>query len=600
MKSSPKMLTQVKQDEKEAAQKPLSFGLIRRLLGYMVPYAGRRNMLIGIVVVRAIQLPLLAWAIGAVIGGPVSRLDGMGVMLGAIGYLALAAFTQVTLCFRLRFAQELGENVIRDIRGFMFSHLQKLPMAYFQRVGTGRLISRFTSDAEAVRSGVQDLLFVSIVGGGQIIVAAAFMAYYDVVLFLVVAGMTPVLWGMNRLVHGRLSRAYRTMQESFSRVTATLAESVSGIRVTQGFVREDVNAGLFHDLVRDHARYNIDAARISGVFLPMLEFNSQLFISLVLMIGGWRVFNGFADVQALYQFVLMSAIFFGPIQWLGTQYNMALTAMAGAERVFRLLDTKPEWSDPPDAHHADQIVGRVVFDKVDFGYLPGTLVLREISFVAEPGQTVALVGHTGSGKSSIINLIAKFYLPTHGRLSIDGIDILNLETHSLRSRIGIVLQQNFLFTGTVMDNIRTGRPGATDAEVIAAAERLGCRDSIETLPAGFATVVGERGAGISVGQRQLICFARAMLADPRILILDEATSAVDTLTEARLQQAMDRLLSGRTSFVVAHRLSTILHAEQVLVLEDGRIIERGTHAELVEHGRVYANLYEQFIQSTSA
>ena len=291
---------------------------------------------------------------------------------------------------------------------------------------------------------------------------------------------------------------------------------------------------------------------------------------------------------------------FEPLVELGMVYDVALTAMAGAERVFRLLDTPPDWADPPDATDLPVITGHVVFDNVTFGYDPDSPVLHQISFVAKPGQTIALVGATGSGKTSIINLIAKFYLPNSGSLTIDGCDVRQVDARSLHRQMGIVLQQNFLFTGTVKENIRLGRPSANDDQIIEAARELDCYDLIMQLPLGFDTEVGEGGGNLSLGQRQLVCFARAMLADPRILILDEATSAVDAMTEARIQRALSILLRGRTNFVVAHRLSTIRHAEQVLVLEDGYIIERGTHLALLGEGGVYANLYRRFIRGGEA
>jgi ATP-binding cassette subfamily B protein len=301
----------------------------------------------------------------------------------------------------------------------------------------------------------------------------------------------------------------------------------------------------------------------------------------------------------LYHFILLTQAFFSPISTLGNQYSQALSAMAGAERVFQLLDTKPEWTDPPNVWIPETIRGRVEFRNVSFGYDPARLVLRDVSFTAEPGQTVALVGHTGSGKTTITNLIAKFYLPTDGELLIDGRDIRQMDTGTLRRHLGVVQQQNFLFSGTLLDNIRFGKPEALGLEVIQAAQKLDCLDIIQSLPDGIMTAVGEGGKGISLGQRQLVCFTRAMLAAPRILILDEATSAVDTLTEARIQRALALLLRDRTSFVVAHRLSTVRHADLVLVMDQGRIVERGNHAALLQQGGVYAGLYRQFIRTAA-
>jgi ATP-binding cassette subfamily B protein len=292
----------------------------------------------------------------------------------------------------------------------------------------------------------------------------------------------------------------------------------------------------------------------------------------------------------------MANLFFSPILILGNQYNQAMTAMAGAERLFGLLDLQPEWSDPVDAVAMDRLEGRVEFDHVTFGYDPARPVLHDISFAVDAGQSVALVGHTGSGKTSIINLVSKFYLPQHGTIRIDGRDLNGITSESLHHHLGIVLQQNFLFFGTVAENIRYGKPGATDDEIRLSLRQLGCEDLITSLPEGLETQVGERGATLSAGQRQLICFARAMIANPRILILDEATSSIDSATEARLQQALQILIAGRTSFVVAHRLSTIRHADLVLVLDHGRIVERGRHAELLTQGGVYASLHDRFVR----
>lgn len=633
-------LTTRREDDDEPDQRPLEFRLIRRLLGFTRPHAARCNWLLALTIIRSIQLPFITWSLTEVITGPIARHDVAAIHWGVLVYALVAFTTDVCFHFRQRLALELGELVVFDLRRAVFAHLQRMPMSFYNRTKLGRIISRLTSDIETVRVGVQDVLFASIVQFGQMLVTAVMMLVVDWVLFLVIAGMAPALWWINRHFRRKLSASLRRVQESFSRVTSTIAESVSGIRVTQGFVREDLNAGIFRQLAATHSRNNLAVARNSALLTPLLELNSQFFIALLILLGGWRVLHAGpgADVESLVKFFFLANLFFSPILNLGTQYNNALTAMAGAERVFRLLDLKPEWEDDPAATDlpdpragaaprgsptfgrvdADPNAGpsrdtesppgdrapppgtgaRVEFAHVGFAYEPGRPVLHDVSFVAEPGRTVALVGHTGSGKSSIINLVSKFYLPTAGEVRIDGREIRTITSRSLHRQMGIVLQQNFLFSGTILENIRLGRPDATDDEVRAAVASLDCMDVIGELPQGFATRGGERGAGISIGQRQLVCFARAMLADPRILILDEATSAIDTLTEARLQRALGRLLQRRTAFVVAHRLSTIRNADLVLVLDHGRIVERGTHDELVAAGGTYAGLYRQFIDAS--
>ncbi len=594
--SAPALTRVSHEEQEESRQRPLDYHLIQRLMEFTRPYAAQRNWLVVLVVIRSIQLPALTWTVAAVIDGPIQRGDAWGVALGAAGFALLALSTQVVMHYRQRLALALGEAVVNDLRNQVFTHLQRMPMSWFQKTKVGRIISRMTSDVEDVRLGVQDVLFVTLVQVGQMIVAALCMLWYEPRLFLIVLGLAPVLWFINRQFHRRLSEVLRAMRRSYSRVVATLAESVAGVRVTQSFVRQDENAKLFRELVTDHSRYNTAVLKTHGLFLPLLDLNNQLFIAILLVVGGYLVLEpgSGASIGAMVGFFFMANMFFSPISIIGNQYNQAMTAMAGAERLFQFLDTPPEWTDPPDALHLTPLVGRVEFDRVTFAYDADRPVLHDVSFTARPGETIALVGHTGSGKTSIINLIAKFYLAQEGRVLIDDYDIRELSGESLHHQMGIVLQQNFLFHGTVAENIRVGRPTATDDEVVEAVRRLGCLDLFDGLPHGFATQVGERGVSLSAGQRQLICFARALLADPRILILDEATSNIDSETELRIQQALGVLLADRTAFVVAHRLSTIRDADQVLVLDHGCIIERGRHEDLIERDGVYASLYRRF------
>ncbi len=593
-------LTMRRLEDREEHSRPLDARLIIRLWRYTEPYRARRNWLLVLVVIRSFQLPALTWLVASVMQGPVARHDVQGVYFGAATFLILALSTQLVMHFRQRFALELGEAIVFDLRNELFAHLQRLPMSFFHRTKLGRIISRMSSDVENIRIGVQDVLFVSVVQVGQMIVAAACMLWSDWVLFLLILGLAPALYAVNRVFHRKLSQTLREVQESFSRVTATLAESVNGIRVTQSFVRQKVNAQLFSDLIEDHSQYNMQVTRTQGLFIPLLDLNSQMFIAILLLLGGVQVFHfRSADLGDLLMFFFMASMFFSPITVMGNLYHQALTAMAGAERVFRLLDLQPEWQDEPGAIEPGPLSGLVEFRDVSFGYDPERLVLQHVSFEVQPGQSVALVGSTGSGKTTIINLLAKFYLPTTGSVLMDGRDSRRLVTDAVRRQIGVVLQQNFLFSGSVIDNIRVGRPSANEDEVIGAVSRLDCLDLLEALPKGLHTEVGERGGRLSLGQRQLICFARALLANPRILILDEATSSVDPLTEARIQASLTLLLRDRTSFVIAHRLSTIRHADCVFVLDQGRIVERGKHATLLKNAGMYAKLYESFVRASA-
>jgi len=515
-------------------------------------------------------------------------------------YLALALFMVITLHFRQRLALQLGEAIARDMRSALFAKLNSMPLSFFNKTKFGRIISRMTSDIDNVRVAVQDVVFVVTIQAMQMVVAALLMAWYNWKLFSLMLLFVPIIWVINENYRREVAHQLRKMQETWSRVTSTLAESVSGIRVTQAFVRQEINAGFFRKLVNVHGENNVGVAHASAIFIPLLQMKSQLFLGAMALLGGFGAlrWQGWLHMEVgdLVMFFFLANFFFDPVQVIGNQYNQALSAMAGAERYFRLLDAEPEWTDAPSARALPPITGRVEFQEVGFEYEPGRPVLNEISFAVDPGQTVALVGHTGSGKTTVVSLLQKFYLPTQGRILVDGQDLAQTTSRSLHLQMGSVQQNNFLFAGSVMQNIRFARRDASESDVRGALKALDCLDLLEGLSRGLETQVGEKSSSLSMGQRQLICFARALLADPRILVLDEATSAIDTVTEARLQRALEVLLRGRTSFVVAHRLSTIRKAGLVLVLQNGRIVERGTHASLLAQAGVYAGLHEEFVR----
>lgn len=490
-----------------------------------------------------------------------------------------------------------GQHIVKALRTEVFRHIHRLSLNYYAEHEAGQVMSRVTNDMDTI-SQAFGFILVSVTSGILLIVwIAVNMLRQSVPYALISLAVVPLMWLATNWFSGQARKAFRRSRQEIGRVNANLQESIAGVREVQAFGREDANIESFRLSNAANRDANIRATAFTAALSPTLEALGYLAVAVTTIVGGIFLLRGqdlFGTTFSLgliITFLTYVQRFNQPVQQISTLWANLQSAIAGAERIFGLLDEQLDVADKPDAIPMPPIVGRVEFDHVSAAYNKDQPVLCDVSFVAEPGQTVAIVGPTGAGKTTIINLIPRFYDVTEGAVRIDGIDVRDVRAATLRRQIGIVLQDTFLFSDTVLNNIRLGRPEASDAEVIEAARLAHADEFIRRLPQGYNTVLGERGSGLSLGQRQLLAIARAALADPRILILDEATSSVDTRTERQIQVALEKLLHGRTSFVIAHRLSTIRNADQVLVVVDGEIVERGKHEELLARRGAYYELY---------
>ncbi len=514
------------------------------------------------------------------------RLGEIVVAFLAIGVLAWWAGTAETY-----YTGWVGERILLDLRGKLFRHLQRLSLGFYERNRAGAIISRLTNDVEALDQLVTDGVTSLVQNSLMLFGSAIILFFLDWRLALATLIVFPLMSWATAVFRKRSSRAYRSVRERLGLVTATLQEDISGVRVLQSFRREAQNEEQFRRVNMDYREANQETVALNGLYFPFVDFLSSAATAIVLGFGGYLVFDGNMTIGTLFAFIGYLSNFFDPVQQLSQLYNTFLAAVAALDKIIDVLDEEPEVVDAEDAGELSQIEGHVRFEGVRFGYGTGPEVLHGIDLDVPAGTTVALVGHTGAGKSTIAKLIARFYDPRDGRITIDGTDLRSVTQESLRRQLGVVPQEGFLFAGTVLENIRFGRPEASPEEVAAAARAVGAHEFIMELEDGYETEVAERGGRLSLGQRQLVAFARALLADPRILVLDEATSSVDIGTERRIDEALDTLLSGRTAFIIAHRLSTIRDADLIVVLENGTIVEQGTHAELMERGGRYLALY---------
>lgn len=572
----------------------------RRLVGELGPQARTLAAALGFIAIGAVAQAGGPYLVGRALDRDIGHGDGWG-LLRTLGLL-LCVYVAGTLAQRAqtRRVGEVGQHVLSRLREKLFVHLQRLPLTYFDRRPLGDLMSRLLSDVDTLNQffsqGLTQVLGALLALLGVLVAMLALNVRLALACFTIIPVMLLTTWFF--AVRARV--AYRKTRQTVGDVTADLQQEIVGVRQAQAFNRTGVNIERFRAQNAKNRDANVAAVGVTSAFSPVVDVLSTLATALVIGYGGWLVLQGSLTVGLLAAFLIYVQQFFRPVQLAASVYTLMQSALAGAERVYGILDEGTEPADPPGAIALARARGRIEFDRVSFAYQTSREVLHEISFTVEPGKSVALVGKTGAGKTTVASLIPRLYDASSGTVRLDGHDVRALSRASLRRQTAMVLQEPFLFSGTIAENIGYGRAGASLEEIEAAAKAVHAHDFIAALPKGYQSVLGEGGATLSQGQRQLLAFARAVLADPAVLILDEATANIDTRTEALIQLALAKLLAGRTSVIIAHRLNTIRHADQILVLEQGRIAERGTHDELLAREGIYAELYRRQFREVPA